>query len=200
MAPLHSEVVGDTRSALIILLAAVSLVLLVACANVANLLLARAKVRVREMAVRQAVGATPARLARQVLTEALVLAGIAGGAGLLLAGGFVAMATTAASMIPRIEEAWLDVRVVIFTIAASTLTALLFGSVPALHMARADAAESLHGVRLSTSALRAGLRAALVSVQVALALVLLVGAALLLQSFARLLQVRRASGPTMCSR
>jgi putative ABC transport system permease protein len=189
VAPLHTEVVGDTRSALTILLAAVSLVLLVACANVANLLLARARVRAREMAVRQAVGATPARLARQVFTEALVLAGLAGGAGLLLASGLVTMVTAAVSTIPRIDETTLDVRVLIFTVAASMLTALLFGSAPALHMARADAAASLGGVRMSTSALRTGLRAALVSVQVALALVLLVGATLLLQSFARLLQV-----------
>jgi predicted permease len=122
VAPLHTEVVGDARGALMILPAAVSLVLLVACANVANLLLARARVRVREMAVRQAVGATPARLVRQVLTEALVLAGIGAGAGLLLAGGLVAMATTAASMVPRIDEATLDWRVLLFTVAASMLT------------------------------------------------------------------------------
>ena len=194
LAPLHGETVGNARPALLVLLAAVGLVLLIACANVANLLLARSKVRAREMAVRKAVGATPSRLARQVLTESLTLAILSAAIGLLLAQGLVALAMTSASMIPRITETTLDLRVLAFTAIVSMTTALLFGSVPALQMARADAATHLEG-RGTRAGLGAALRAALVSVQLALALVLLVGSALLLQSFARLLQVPAGFNP-----
>jgi putative ABC transport system permease protein len=194
VAPLHRETVGTARQALFVLLAAVGLVLLIACANVANLLLARSKARAREMAVRKAVGATPARLARQVITESLTMAILSAVTGLLLAQALVTLAITSASMIPRITETTIDLRVLAFTAIVSIATAVLFGSAPALQMARADAATHLEG-RGTRSGLRTGFRAVLVGVQVALAVVLLVGSALLLDSFARLLQVPAGFNP-----
>jgi putative ABC transport system permease protein len=195
LVPLHREVVGNASRALLILLAAVCLVLLIACANVANLLLARSHVRGREMAVRKAVGATASRLARQVLTESVVLAMVSGAVGLVIANALVAIAIASAPVIPRLDETTLDLRVLAFTAIVSITTAVLFGSVPALHLARADAAVHLEGGRGVRSGLRAGLGGALVSVQVALALVLLVGAALLLHSFSRLLRVPAGFNP-----
>jgi putative ABC transport system permease protein len=187
--PIQSEVVGDVRRPLLILLGAVSLVLLIACANVANLLLARGTVRAKEIAVRKALGASHARLVRQVLTESLVLSAAAACAGVLLARALVAAVAASASGIPRITDVGLDPAVLAFTAAVAIATALVFGSLPALQLAQRDTAATLHADRGGRTAIRKGVRGALVTAQVALALILLVGAALLIQSFTKLLRV-----------
>jgi putative ABC transport system permease protein len=188
LVPLQSEIVGNASTALYVLLGAVGLVLLIASANVANLLLARAKGRQREMAIRRAVGATRGRLARQLLTEAVVLSGISAVVGLLLAHWLIATAIVTAPGIPRLDEATLDPRVLAFTAGVAAITALVFGIAPALHIGR-DAQAARLSERRATSSLSAGLRAALVGVQVGVAVILLIGASLLLQSFSRLLRV-----------
>jgi len=185
--PLPGEVVGDVRPALLVLLGAVTLVLLIACANVANLLLARGQVRAREIAVRKAIGASPARLVRQVLTEGLVLAAIAAAAGTALAYALTRAMARLAPGIPRIDEMSVDLTVLAFTAGVSVITAAVFGSLPAMDLARRDSGAHLSSGRGGRTTLRQAVRGALVSAQVALALVLLVGAALLVQSFTRLL-------------
>ena len=187
--PLHTEVVGEVRRPLMILLGAVCLVLLIACANVANLLLARGTVRGKEIAIRKALGASHARLVRQVLTESVVLSVVAACAGVLLARALVAAVSASASGIPRVSEVSLDPVVLGFTAAVAIATALVFGSLPALQLARKEAAPTLHADRGGRTSMRKGVRGALVTVQVGLALVLLVGAALLVQSFTKLLRV-----------
>ncbi|MBV8201268.1 MAG: ABC transporter permease [Acidobacteria bacterium] len=190
--PLREAIVGDARPALLVLFGAVSLVLLIAAVNVANLLLARATVREREMAVRLGLGAGRARLLRQLLTESGLLA---------LAGGAVGVAMAAAAIallrawnpgnLPRIQEVHLDARVLGFTLLVSLGTGLLFGLAPALQSSRADLAAAMKdgGRGGSASAGRRRARAALVVAEVALALPLLAGAALLLRSFALLQRV-----------
>ena len=187
--PIQTEVVGDVRRPLLILLGAVCLVLLIACANVANLLLARGTVRAKEIAVRKALGASHARLVRQVLTESLVLSVVAACAGVLLARALVAAVAASASGIPRIGDVGLEPVVLGFTASVAIATALVFGSLPALQLAQRDAAATLHADRGGRTSIRKGVRGALVTAQVALALVLLVGAALLIQSFTKLLRV-----------
>jgi putative ABC transport system permease protein len=187
--PLQTEIVGEVRRPLMILLGAVCLVLLIACANVANLLLARGTVRAKEIAVRKALGASHARLVRQMLTESVVLSLVAACGGVVLARGLVMAVAASASGIPRVTDVSLDPVVLAFTAAVAIATALVFGSLPALQLANKDAAPSLHADRGARTALRKGVRGALVTAQVGLALVLLVGAALLIQSFTRLLRV-----------
>jgi putative ABC transport system permease protein len=191
--PLKEQMTGAIRPMLLVLLGAVGFVLLIACANVANLLLARATVRTRELALRAALGANRGRLIRQLLAESLVLALISGAAGTLLAWWVLRALRAYASTqtpIPRLEGVSLDVATLGFALMASFVTGIVFGIVPALTAARADVNESLkEGGRTGTGARGGRARAAFVVAEVALALVLLVGAGLLVRSFIRLLNV-----------
>ena len=189
--PLLEQLTGRVRPALLVLLGAVGLLLLIACANVAGLLLVRAAEREREFAVRTALGAAPGRLARQMLTESLLLALLGGVAGVLLAvWASSAMIALSPGDLPRAAEVRIDGRVLAFAVAVSGLTALAFGLAPALRLSRPDLSSALKdGGRGGSSPARYRLRQALVVSEVALALVLLVGAGLLVRSFTRLLEV-----------
>jgi predicted permease len=188
--PLLENYVHNVRRALWVLLGAVAFVLLIACANVANLMLARATARGREMAVRVALGASRWRVIRQLLTESLLLAVVGGTLGLLLARwGVKLILTLSANSLPRSSEIGLDTRVLVFTIAVSALTGIVFGLAPALQASRADVQESLKETARSTTGGRHRLRQFLVVTEVALTLVLLIGAGLLIRSFYHLQQV-----------
>jgi predicted permease len=186
------EVAGKMKPALLVLLGAVAFVLLIACANVASLLLVRAEDRRREVSVRGALGASRARLVRQFLAENLVVAGLGGAAGFALAAlGVRALLTLAPAELPRLPEVSLDAPVLAFTAGLSLLTAVLFGLLPALHGSRVDLQETLkEGGRSNTAGgRRLRVRQGMVIAQVALAVVLVVGSGLMLRSFARLLQI-----------
>lgn len=190
---LQQRIVAPLRPALLVLLCAVGCVLLIACANVANLLLARSAAREKEMAIRLALGASRWRIARQLLTESALL-GLAGGAaGLLLAvWGVDSITALAPGNLPRIDEVRIDVRVLGFTLVTSLLTGILFGIAPALQLPRLSIHEVVKdGSRGSTGMRRRWLRHFLVVSEVAVALVLLIGAGLLINSFWRLQQVDR---------
>ena len=189
--PLTKVVVGDIGLALYILLGAVGFVLLIACANLANLMLARVGARQKEIAVRTALGASRLRIVRQLLTESIMLAVVGGGAGLLLAIWAVRwIVSLSAETIPRVREISVDPRVAAFTFAVSVITGVLFGLAPAIQVSRPDLTDALKESGRSTAGLRRNrLRSALVISEVALSLVLLVGAGLMIRSFARLNQV-----------
>jgi len=184
---LYDNTVQDVRSTLFILLGAVGFVLLIACANVANLLLARSAVRQKEIAIRTALGASRWRIVQQLLIESVLLSLVGGGVGLLLAlWGTDALKSIVPGEIPRLSEAAIDIRVLLFTMLVSVLTGILFGLVPALHASRVDLNESLkEGERGSTGS-RHRMRGALVIGEVAIALVLLIGAGLMVKSLWRL--------------
>jgi predicted permease len=192
MVPVKEQLVRRLRPALFVLLGAVAFVLLIACVNVANLLLARASAREKELAIRAALGAGRARLVRQLLTESLIL-GLAGGLlGLALAyWGVDALRALAPANTPRMDEVYIDPLVLAFTFGISLLTGLFFGLAPAWHIARTDLRESLNEAGRGTSAAGGSLnlRASLVVSELALAVLLLVGAGLLIRSFSRLLDV-----------
>ena len=198
--PLRDQLTGDVRPALFVMLGAVGFVLLIACANVGNLVLARATARQRELAVRAALGAGRGRLIRQMLAESVLLSAIGAAAGLILAWwAIVALRTTVAARLPivRLDQVGIDGPVLLFTVAAALVSALVFGIVPALSSAGARLTDTLKDGGRSGSASRgARVRSAFVIVEMALALVLLVGAGLLLRSFVLLLRVDPGFDPS----
>ena len=180
--PVRDRQVGDVRAASLALFGAVLAVLLIACANIATLLLARAVARERELAMRMALGASRTRLARQALTESVLLSGFAGVAGCLLAWALLrAFIAIAPAALPRLEQAAIDSRVLLFTVVAALASGLVFGIVPALR-----APGSLTGAGRATVRTRGGLRSSLVTLEIAFSMVLLTGAGLLLHSLWKL--------------
>ncbi len=196
---LRDEVVGGVRRAIWLLFGAVGFLLLIACANVANLLLARAEARHREIAVRSALGAGRRRVLRQLLTESLVLAGISAAAGLALAAtGARLLAWWNPASIPRVASVTLDTRVLLFTVAIALLTTVVFSLAPSLRLLRTDLTESMKegGMNATTGGARQRFRNTLVVVEMALAVILLVGAGLMLRTLWSLQRIDLGFNPS----
>jgi predicted permease len=199
--PLIEQVVGNVRSAVLILFGAVALVLFIACTNVANLLLSRATVRQREIAIRTALGAGRARVIRQLLTESILLALLGGAAGLAIADlGLVIARRMHPGNIPRLDELGIDFQVLGFSLAVSLLTGIVFGLAPAFRASRVDLTTSLKSggrgsVKGGLHVKHDKLRGALVITELAIALPLLAGAGLLVRSFVRLTNVPPGFNP-----
>jgi putative ABC transport system permease protein len=198
LVPMHEEIVGDVRQPLLILLGAVGFVLLIACANVANLMLTRATSRQKELAIRAALGAGRSRLIRQMLIESLVLAAAGGAAGLMLAAwGIRALQSFVPSDLPRLTGIHMDTSVILYTSLAALVTGLIFGTAPALQSATVTAGEFLKdgGRTGSVGSRNRGLRSAIAIVEIAFALVLLIGAGLLVRSFVAMNKVELGFDP-----
>ena len=194
---MKEDLVGNVQPLLIVLLAAVGFLLLIACANVANLLLARSMGRSREFAIRAALGASHIRVIRQLLTESIVLAGLGGAMGLLFAfWGTKAVLGTLPGALPRANEVSLDSRVLFFTIALSLFAGIIFGLAPALKTSRVDLQEILKESGRGLSGARHRLQGVFVAVEVAMALVLLVGAGLMVRSLSALWRVDPGFNPS----
>jgi predicted permease len=190
--PLYNEVVGASRQMLLVLLGAVGIVLLIACANAANLLMARASARQREIAVRLAMGAPRLRVVRQLLTESLLLSCLGGALGLLFAfAGVRALVALLPADFPRANDIHLSWPVLLFTLAVSVATGILFGLAPAMQASRTDPKEGLQKASRGTTAGKHQnrLRSALVMAEVGLASVLLIGAGLMLQTLLNLIHL-----------
>src|SRR5262249_37568169 len=193
LVPLKDKIVGNVRQSVVLLFGAVGLVLLISCVNIANLLLARASVRGREMALRQAVGANRARLMQQLLTESLLLSLLGGVAGLAVLFGLKDfLLQFVPDNLPRLNEISISWTVLLFALCASVFSGVIFGLAPAFQAARLDLHQALkqEGQGSAGSAQRARTRRGLVITEFALSLVLMVAAALLLHSFWDLLNVR----------
>ena len=194
---MKQDIVGNVQPFLLVLLAAVGFLLLIACANVANLLLARSMARSREFAVRAALGASRMRVIRQLLTESFLLAGLGGALGLLLAFlGTKAVLNSLPGALPRAGEISLDGRVLLFTMSLSLFAAVVFGLAPALRSSQVNLQEILKESGRGSSGARHGLQRIFVAVEVAMALVLLIGAGLMLRSLAALWRVDPGFNPS----
>jgi putative ABC transport system permease protein len=194
--PLHEYIVGDIRPVLLVLLAAVVIVLLIGCANVANLLLARATARAKEISIRTALGASRRRLLRQLLTESLLLALVGGVLGFLLAVLAVpSLLTLSPPDIRQFKQIGINREVLAFSFLASVVCGVVFGLIPALQTSRSNPNEFLKEGERGSTANRGRTRSALVIAEVGLSLVLLVGAGLLVKSFARLMDVNVGFDP-----
>lgn len=196
LTPLRQRMVQGIQSTLLVLLAAVGFVLLIACANVANLLLARSTGRAREFAIRSVLGATQTRVVRQLLTESVLLAIAGGGLGLFLASiGTTAALAVLPQALPRQNDVRMDPRVLLFTLAISIVTGVLFGLAPSLKTSRPDPHETLKEGGRGGSGARYRRQAVFVVFELALAIILLVGAGLTLRSLARLWNTNRGFNP-----
>src|SRR5271163_3825632 len=194
---MKEDIVGKVQPFLIVLLAAVGFLLLIACVNVANLLLARSMGRSREFAIRAAMGASQGRVIRQLLSESILLAGLGGALGLLLAvWGTKAVLGTLPGTLPRASEVSLDARVLLFTLALSLFAGIVFGLAPALKTSRVNLEEILKESGRGLSGARQRLQGIFVAVEVAMALVLLVGAGLMVRSLAALWRVDPGFNPS----
>src|SRR5271155_3845217 len=194
---MKEDIVGNVQPFLTVLLAAVGFLLLIACANVANLLLARAVGRSREFAVRAAMGASHARVIRQLLTESMLLAGLGGALGIVLAfWGTKAVLGTLPGAVPRANEVSLDSRVLLFTMALSLFAGIVFGLAPALKTCRVNLEEILKESGRGMSGARQRLQGIFVVVEVAMALVLLISAGLMVRSLAALWRVNPGFNPS----
>jgi predicted permease len=194
---MKEDIVGNVQPFLLVLLAAVGFLLLIACANVANLLLARALSRSREFAVRAALGASHMRVIRQLLTESVLLAGLGGTLGLLLAfWATKAALSTLPGTLPRANEISLDGRVLLFTMALSLLAAIVFGLAPALKSSRLNLQEILRESGRGSSGARHRLQGSFVAIEVAVTLLLLIGAGLMVRSLTALWRVNPGFNPS----